>query len=240
MRTIMALADEANAFIAEHKPWEIAKQTGSEQVLQEICSLGLNLFRVLTTYLAPVLPVTARNASAFLNVELDAPGAFAALDQPLLDHTINPYKHLMQRVDPKDIENMVDDTKLTTGSTAPDKASGPLADEPIAEQINFDDFAKIDLRVARIVEAEHVEGADKLLKLTLDLGGEQRQVFAGIKSAYKPEQLKGRMTVMIANLAPRKMRFGVSEGMVLAAGAGGNDLFVLTPDEGAKPGMRVK
>ena len=240
VRSIMALADEANVFIAEHKPWEIAKQSGNEKVLHGVCSLGLNLFRVLITYLAPVLPVTARNASGFLNTELDATGAFAAIDQPLLDHPINPFKHLMQRVDPKDIEKMVDDAKTETEAAATAKAPGPLADEPIAEQIDFGDFSKIDLRVARIIEAEQVEGADKLLRLTLDLGGEQRQVFAGIKSAYQPEQLQGRLTVMVANLAPRKMRFGVSEGMVLAAGPGGTELFVLSPDEGAQPGMRVK
>jgi len=237
MRAIMALADEANAFIAEHKPWEIAKQAGNDAALQSICSQGLNLFRVLVAYLAPVVPALARKASEFLNVELDTPGAFSTLDRPLLDHEIKTFTHLMQRVDMKDIEKMVDDTK--TGTEPPKPSSAPVG-EPISETINIDDFAKIDLRVARIVEAQHVEGADKLLRLTLDLGGAQRQVVAGIKSAYQPEDLQGRLTVVVANLAPRKMRFGVSEGMVLAAGPGGKDLFILSPDEGAQPGMRVK
>jgi len=239
MRTIMALADDANAFIAEHKPWEIAKRPDSDQKLQDICSMGLNLFRVLVTYLAPVLPVIARSASEFLNNPLDTPGAFARLTQPLLAHRINHYEHLIQRVDMKDIDKMVEDAKPNTPEAQETQTPQDLS-EPIADTINIDDFSRIDLRIARIVNAEHVEGADKLLRLTLDLGGLQRQVFAGIKSAYQPEDLQGRLTVVVANLAPRKMRFGVSEGMVLAAGPGGNDLFILSPDTGARPGMRVK
>jgi methionyl-tRNA synthetase len=165
--------------------------------------------------------------------------------EPLLDHAINKFKPLMTRVDRDKISAMIEDSKedlvaeAKTSSGKPAAAS-PLDSDPIAEAVEFADFAKVDLRVVRIARAEHVEGADKLLRLTLDLGGETRNVFAGIKSAYNPEDLEGRMTVMVANLAPRKMKFGVSEGMVLAAGPGGKDIFVLNPDAGAQPGMRVK
>jgi methionyl-tRNA synthetase len=165
------------------------------------------------------------------------------LQQPLTGHVIAKFKPLMTRVEPQQIEAMVNDSKedLTAQNQGTEtKATGPLADDPIADTIEFPDFAKVDLRVVKIVKAEHVEGADKLLQLTLDLGGETRNVFAGIKSAYTPEDLEGKLTVMVANLAPRKMRFGVSEGMVLAAGPGGKELFILNPDEGAKPGMKVK
>ena len=206
-----------------------------------MCSVGLNLFRVLITYLKPVLPTMAVEAEAFLNIP-----SLQWLDiaQPLSGHTINKFKPLMTRVEQDKIDAMLAETQKllaahqTTATPKNDKKSKPM--EPIAEQIEFDDFAKIDLRIARIVKAEHVEGADKLLQLTLDIGGETRNVFAGIKSAYAPADLEGKLTVMVANLAPRKMRFGMSEGMVLAAGPGGNDLFVLHPDEGAEPGMRVK
>jgi methionyl-tRNA synthetase len=155
---------------------------------------------------------------------------------PLLDHEIQRFKPLLTRVEDKQIEAMVEESRA---GQKPDNAGGPLADNPLAQEITIDDFSRVDLRVVKIIKAAHVEGADKLLQLTLDLGGEQRNVFAGIKSAYEPEDLEGRMTVMVANLAPRKMKFGVSEGMVLAAGPGGQDLFVLNPDEGAVPGMRV-
>jgi len=235
LRTIMALADDANAFINEHKPWEIARRSGSETSLHEICSLGLNLFRVLVTLLAPVLPVTARNVGRFLNTPIDEPGTFSALDIPLTAHRIEPYEHLMKRVEKKDIDKMIDDSKPPVPAPTPSRDH-----EPVAATINIDDFARIDLRVARIVAADFVEGADKLLRLTVDLGDAQRTVFAGIRSAYQPDQLVGRLTVVVANLAPRTMRFGTSEGMVLAAGPGGKDLFILSPDEGAKPGMRIK
>ena len=238
MRQIMALADVANQYIDERKPWVLAKEAGREAEVQAICTMGLNLFRVLITFLKPVVPKLAADAEAFLGAgEL----AWDSIGEPLLATRINPFKALMTRIEKDAIDAMTDESKTTLAATeAAASPTGPLADAPIAAEIAFDDFAKIDLRVARIVKAEHVEGADKLLQLTLDLGGETRNVFAGIKSAYAPEDLEGRLTVMVANLAPRKMRFGLSEGMVLAAGPGGKDLFILNPDEGAAPGMRVK
>ena len=201
--------------------------------------MGLNLFRVLIGYLRPILPGTAEKAEAFLDVPaLD----WEALAEPLLGHRIAAFQPLMTRVDAKQIEAVTaasrEDLKAAAAPAA--KTTAKTAVEPIAETIDYADFAKIDLRVARIIDAQAVEGADKLLQLTLDLGGETRNVFAGIKAAYEPGKLIGRLTVMVANLAPRKMRFGVSEGMVLAAGPGGSDIFVLQPDEGAQPGMRVK
>ncbi len=239
MREIMALADQANQYIDEKKPWVIAKEEGRDGELQDICSTGINLYRILVAYLKPVLPVLAEKSEAFLNI---APLDWAAVATPLVDHEINKFKPLMTRIEKDRIDAMVDASKddLAARDDSASPASGPLHDDPIAPEIDFDDFAKLDLRVARIVRAEHVEGADKLLRLTLDLGGETRNVFAGIKSAYAPEDLEGRLTVMVANLKPRKMRFGVSEGMVLAAGPGGKDLWILSPDEGAQPGMKVK
>lgn len=235
IREIMALADEANRYVDEKAPWVIAKQEGQEAELSAVCSTTLNLFRVLMTYLKPVMPELAARAEAFLNVTLN----WADIEQPLLAHTVTPFKALFNRIDPVKVAAMVEASKEEQQTAAP-KATGPLADEPIAPEISYDDFAKLDLRVALIKKAEAVPEADKLLRLQLDLGGETRQVFAGIKSAYSPEQLEGKLTVMVANLAPRKMRFGMSEGMVLAAGPGGKDLFVLEPHEGAQPGMRVK
>ncbi|WP_320153084.1 methionine--tRNA ligase [uncultured Tolumonas sp.] len=235
IREIMALADEANRYVDEKAPWVIAKQEGQEAELSAVCSTTLNLFRVLMTYLKPVMPELAARAEAFLNVTLD----WADIEQPLLAHTVAPFKALFNRIDPVKVAAMVEASKEEQQTAVP-KATGPLADEPIAPEISYDDFAKLDLRVALIKKAEAVPEADKLLRLQLDLGGETRQVFAGIKSAYSPEQLEGKLTVMVANLAPRKMRFGMSEGMVLAAGPGGKDLFVLEPHEGAQPGMRVK
>ncbi len=240
VREIMALADRANQYIDEKKPWVMAKEEGKEQELQDVCSMGLNLFRLLMGYLRPILPATAEASEAFLQIE---PLIWDGLAQPLTGHGIAKFQPLMTRIEPQQIEAMVNASKedLTAQTqTEVSKATGPLADDPIADTIEFPDFAKVDLRVVKIVKAEHVEGADKLLQLTLDLGGETRNVFAGIKSAYAPEDLEGRLTVMVANLAPRKMRFGVSEGMVLAAGPGGKDLFILNPDSGAEPGMKVK
>ena len=238
MREIMGLADRANQYIDEHKPWVLIKQAGEEKTVHDVCSTGLNLFRVLITYLKPVLPKLAADAEAFLNAdELN----WNSICTPLVAHKINPFKPLMTRVEQDKIDAMTEASKDNLAAVENDKTiSGPLADDPISEEINFDDFAKIDLRIAKIIKAEHVEGADKLLQLTLDIGGENRNVFAGIKSAYHPEDLEGKLTVIVANLAPRKMRFGLSEGMVLAAGPGGKDLFILNPDEGAQPGMRVK
>jgi methionyl-tRNA synthetase len=243
-REIMALADRANQWIDEKAPWVVAKQEGRDAELRDICSLGLNLFRVLIGYLRPILPGTAEAAEAFLRI---APLTWDQLAEPLIDHEIARFTPLMTRVDPKQIQAMLEASREDlTGSdarkTKPHEIAteGHLVKDPIAETIEFADFARIDLRVARIAAADHVEGADKLLRLTLDLGGETRSVFAGIRAAYDPAELVGRLTVMVANLAPRKMRFGVSEGMVLAAGPGGKDIFVLSPDEGAEPGMRIK
>jgi methionyl-tRNA synthetase len=238
IKDIMALADRANQYIDEHKPWSKIKEAGQEQAVQAICTQGINMFRALVVYLKPVLPELARNAEAFLNAgELN----WNSPQQPLLAQSINTFKPLMTRIEKEQIEKMIDDSKQTLAPAATEtKAATKTNNDPIAAEIEYDDFAKVDLRIARIVKAAHVEGADKLLQLTLDIGGEQRNVFAGIKSAYKPEDLEGRLTVMVANLKPRKMKFGMSEGMVLAAGPGGKDLFILNPDDGAQPGMKVK
>jgi len=238
IREIIVQADKANQFIADQAPWNLIKQEGQELKVQEICTLGINLFKNLVIYLKPVVPDIATQTEAFLNHN---EFSWNDLQTPLLNHKINKFKPMITRLEAKSIDAIVEASKedLKAASVTA-VASGPLADDPISDEITFDDFAKIDLRVATIVAADHVEGADKLLQLTLDLGGEQRNVFAGIKSAYDPAKLIGRQTVMVANLAPRKMRFGMSEGMVLAAGPGGSDLFVLTPDEGAQAGMRVK
>jgi len=270
VRAVMALADQANQYIDEARPWVLIKDPARGDEVQAICTQGLDLFRILVIYLAPVLPRLAARAGVFLNRE-DL--RWAAREEALTGGTIRPYEALMTRIEPAAVEALIEASRSSlapaetagTGTPAePAAATGTpaaaipggkppappaggsgttptaAAPEPIAETIDYDTFARLDLRIARIVAAEHVEGADRLLRLTLDLGGEQRQVFAGIRSAYRPEDLTGRMTVMVANLAPRKMRFGVSEGMVLAAGPGGEDIFLLTPDTGAVPGMRVK
>ena len=235
MRVIMALADKANLYIDEKKPWLIAKEEGKDQELQDVCSVALNLFRILVAYLKPVIPALAANAEEFLNLP---PQTWPSDALPLASHKINAFKPLMTRVDPEKIAAIVEASKENLEKTEP-KAPAKRFD-PIAETIEIDDFAKIDLRIAKILKAEHVEGADKLLHLTVDIGDETRSIFAGIKSAYAPEDLIGKLTVVVANLKPRKMRFGMSEGMVLAAGPGGKDLWVLSPDAGAQPGMRVK
>ncbi|MBO1926844.1 methionine--tRNA ligase [Thiomicrorhabdus sp. 6S2-11] len=257
MREIMALADKANEYIAETAPWVLAKEEGKEAELHEVASMGINLFRVLMSYLAPVLPKTSQDAWAFLNLENPV---WDDVKSPLLDHEITKFKALMTRLEMPAIEKMVEASAQSLGTkSVPDgkkddtkpkkqkvKAEKNMSNDnnngfdALAETISIDDFAKIDLRIAKIVNAEAVPEADKLIKLTLDIGFEQRQVFAGIKAAYNPEDLIGKQTVMVANLAPRKMRFGISEGMVLAAGPGGSDLYILNPDDGAKPGMRVK
>ncbi|MFV2004417.1 MAG: methionine--tRNA ligase [Gammaproteobacteria bacterium] len=241
VREIMAQADKANVYIDENKPWVLIKEEGRADEVQKICTQGLNMFRLLMTYLKPILPITAEKSEAFLNTEFK----WATIDQPLLSHGINKFKPLLTRIEKEQIEAMthesIENQKTTENTPAEETtATGPLANDPIAAEISFDDFAKIDLRIAKIIKAEHVEGADKLLQLTLDLDGQTRNVFAGIKSAYNPEDLEGKLTVMVANLAPRKMRFGLSEGMVLAAGPGGKDLFILHPEDGAQPGMKVK
>lgn len=236
IREIMALADKANQFIDNAAPWVLIKDETKQQETHQVCSLGLNMFRVLITYLKPVLPNMGSNVETFLNDDLTWKGAQTALT----NHEINKFKPLMQRVEMDKVNKMIDESKesLLAEKNKIDPNS-PLAKEPIEAEIEFDDFAKVDLRIAKIAKAEHVKGADKLLKLTLDLGGESRQVFAGIKSAYAPEDLEGKLTVMVANLKPRKMRFGMSEGMVLAAGPGGKEIYILNPDEGSEPGMRV-
>ncbi|MFM5167434.1 methionine--tRNA ligase [Aeromonas veronii] len=236
IREIMALADKANRYVDDKAPWVIAKQEGADAELQAVCSVGINLFRVLMAYLKPVMPLLAERAEAFLAETLSWDG----IEMPLVDHTVAPFKALFSRIEPAKIEAMIEASKEDLAKELAPKVSGPLADDPISETITYDDFAKIDLRVALIKKAEAVPEAEKLLKLQLDIGGETRQVFAGIKSAYNPEDLEGKLTVMVANLAPRKMRFGMSEGMVLAAGPGGKDLWILEPQQGAQPGMRVK
>ena len=243
VREIMALADKANQYIDEQKPWSLAKEEGKEQQVQDIYSMGVNLFRVLMTYLKPVLPVMAEATETFLNIEAMN---WADISEPLTGHEINKFKPLMTRVEQEKVDALVEASKEDLKQEHDKKernASTEKVDtkiEPIADEIAFEDFAKIDLRIAKIIKAEHVEGADKLLQLTLDIGEGTKNVFAGIKSAYQPEDLEGKHTVMVANLAPRKMRFGMSEGMVLAAGPGGEDLWILEPHQGAQPGMRVK
>lgn len=235
MREIMTLADHANEYIAAREPWKLIKEPGQEAEVQRICTLGINLFRALMIYLKPVLPQVVMETEAFLN----SPLSWREPLEPLLSHRINPFQPLMQRVERSQVDAMIEANKAEQPTPSQVAApTGPLADEPIAAEIGFDDFIKVDLRVAEIVDAKAVEGADKLLQLTLDLGGETRNVFSGIKSAYKAEDLVGRLTVMVANLAPRKMRFGLSEGMVLAAGDN-EGIYLLEPDSGAQPGMRV-
>ena len=295
LREVMALADVANAYIAQHVPWDLAKKLAQDLAkgvtpdssasaqLAEVCTVSLNVFRLLTLYLKPVMPEVARAVEQFLAI---GPLTWSDAGTLLLDHKINPYQHLMQRVDPKQLDALFDgvNDKVTTddaksssanapatgaasgadasanASASASKGAQPKADASSAARsagggtastpapatapdnapISIDDFKRVDLRVARIANAEHVEGADKLLKLTLDLGTETRTVFSGIKSAYDPEKLKGRLTVMVANLAPRKMKFGLSQGMVLAAsGEDGPGVYLLEPDSGATPGMKV-
>ena len=236
MREIMALADKANAWIDEVKPWVLAREADKTLVLHDVCSTGINLFRLLMIYLKPVLPAMALKVEAFLNV---APLTWQDSQTLLFNHPVNTFEPLMTRVEADKVAAMIDASKEVLASMEPTRQP-PAWLEPVADEITFDDFARVDLRIARIVNAELVEGAGKLLRLTLDIGEpEPRNVFAGIKSAYAPEALVGKHTVMVANLAPRKMKFGVSEGMVLAAGPGGKELWILEPHEGAQPGMRV-
>ncbi len=233
VREIMALADRANQYIAEAEPWVMIKDPAQREATHRVCTQGINLFRVLMSWLSPVIPFTAEAAEAYLNCTFDD---WSAIESPLRSHRLNKFKPLIQRIEEDTVNDLIE---ASTEDLKP-ALSAALRDDPIAAEIQYDDFAKLDFRVARIVAAQQVEGADKLLQLTLDLGGVQKNVFAGIKAAYEPQQLVGRLTVMVANLAPRKMRFGLSEGMVLAAGPGGEDIFLLQPDDGAAPGMRVK
>jgi len=237
IKAIMALADIANQYIADQEPWALAKQEGTEQQVQDICSTGLNLFRMLMIYLQPIVPNMTAAAGNFLN----APMTWQDLEAPLVGHQINKFKPLMTRIETATIEAMLEDSKQELAKEEALKQVKPAESatfEPIAEEIQFTDFAKVDLRVVKITHAEAVEGADKLLRLQLDIGGESRQVLSGIKSAYTPEDLIGKLTIWVANLAPRKMKFGVSEGMILAA-ADGQGIYLLEPDNGATPGLRV-
>ncbi len=235
VRKIMSLADQANQYIDEKQPWVIAKDSQKEAELHLICTQGINLYRVLIMYLAPVLPGLAQRSEEFLNTQITADNSWDSMDQPLLNHQLNSYVHLLKRIDSTQVEKMLAAELASQSESNRDKGN-TMTD---SSTISIDDFSKIDLRVALIVEANHVDGADKLLQLTLDLGDEKRNVFSGIKAAYNPEDLVGKYVVVVANLAPRKMRFGVSEGMVLSAGPGGNDLWIISPDSGAKPGMKV-
>ena len=228
IRRIMAIADTANRYIDDQKPWVLARDAARLDEVQAVCTQGLNLFRSLMIYLMPVIPAVASKAREFLGEDA---WRWDSAAEPLLDTTINDFEPLLTRVEPEQVNRMVEQSKQTTDKAGTDGGT---------PEIGIDDFLKIDLRVARIEAAELVEGADRLVRLTLDTGGSTRQVFAGIREAYDPGTLTGRHVILVANLAPRKMRFGISEGMILAAGPGGSDIFLLSPDEGAEPGMRVK
>ncbi len=237
MREIMLLAEHANTYINDAEPWVKIKQAENKKQVQDICTVGLNYFRVIMTYLKPVLPELAGKAEAFLNTQFTLP----SLTDPLVDHNIERYKPLMTRIDAKQVEKILEATReQNEPDTMSESKKQADSHQPLKSEIDIDDFNKIDLRIATIVDAKPVDGADKLIELTLDIGIEQRTVFAGIKAAYEPANLIGRTTVMVANLKPRKMRFGLSCGMVLAAGPGGSDLFILSPDAGTEPGMQVK
>ncbi len=235
MRDIMALADGINQYIDEKQPWVAIKDENRMDEVQGVCTVGLNGFRQLIILLKPVLPRLAEQAEAFLR---SGDLGWDDLGNNLLDHAIDRFKPLMTRIEPVFIERMIEASKEDAEAEKQIQQGGGDI-EPVAPEISYDDFARLDFRIARIVAAKRVEKSDRLLQLTLDLGNETRNVFAGIANAYAPEDLEGKLTVMVANLAPRKMRFGISEGMVLAAGSGETDLFVLHPDSGAKPGMRV-
>ena len=232
VREITALADRANQYIAEHEPWKHVNDRERRDEVQGVCSLGINVFRALVVYLKPILPAMAAKAEAFLKVE---PLAWQDAGEPLVAHEIGRFKPLFTRIDRKDVDKVV---AATAAEAAAEAEAADQAEEEGSE-ISIDDFRKLDLRVAKVLDANFVDGADKLLELRLDLGDTQRTVFAGVREAYDPKTLVGRLVVVVANLAPRKMRFGVSQGMVLAAGPGGEDIFLVTPDAGAEPGMQV-
>jgi methionyl-tRNA synthetase len=249
MRLIMGLADRANPFVEENKPWDLRKDPAKARELQDVCTVALNLFRQIVVYLTPVLPRLAKQTGELLN---DPITSWSQSQTPLVGTPVAKFSHLLRRVEEKDVIAMIDPSKATAGATGGEPASAggvtqswndsgdALAAEPLAPECTIDDFAKVDLRVARVIAAEDVPEAKKLLKLTLSLGGETtKTVFAGLKEAYKPEELLGRLVVCVANLAPRRMKFGTSEGMVTAAGPGGRDVFVLYVDDGAVPGQRV-
>jgi methionyl-tRNA synthetase len=239
LREVMLLADRVNEYVDQHKPWELAKKDGMDAALHDVCSVCIEAFRLLTIYLKPVLPALAAKVEAFLNVP---PLAWADAQRALGHHTISDYKHLMQRVDPAKLDALFEPPAADPAAAA---VAAPPGGEALSDEIGIADFTKVDLRIAKIVNAEAVEGSAKLLRLTLDVGeGKLRNVFSGIAANYKPEQLVGKLTVMVANLAPRKMKFGVSEGMVLAASHADEKthpgVFVLEPFPGAVPGLRVR
>ena len=245
MRLIMELADRANPFVENAQPWVLNKDEAKHDELRDVCTVALNLFRQLAIYLSPVLPTLSKQCGELLGDEINS---WEQSQTPLLGSAVNKFKHMLARVNEKDVMAMVEESKEDNAAEAAapttdspwNDSDEPLKAEPLAETCTIDDFVKVDLRVARIVAAEHVPDARKLLKLTLSLGGDVRKtVFAGIKAAYEPEKLVGRLVVCVANLAPRKMKFGLSEGMVTAAGSGGTEVFLLSPDSGAKPGERV-
>jgi methionyl-tRNA synthetase len=254
MRQIMLLADRANKYVEDQAPWNLKKDPAKAQQLQQVCTVILNLFRQLAIYLSPVLPRLAEQTSKLLNQPIQH---WEDAQQPLVGTNVGEFEHMMQRVETKQVQAMIDESKEDappSGTTSPlsgatgdvlteaQSADGPeaLQAEPLVEQISYEEFAKVDLRIARVIAAEEVPKSKKLLRLTLSFGGDvHRNVFAGIKSAYKPEQLVGQLVVCVANLAPRQMQFGTSEGMVVASGHGGEEVFLLRPDEGAKPGQRV-
>ena len=246
IRLIMMLADEANRFVDSHAPWVLAKDESKHEELQQVCTQALNCFKALITFLSPVLPNVYAASQEFLNDKLD----FLSATTPLTNHKINKFKPLFARIDPKDVEAMIEDSKqdlkaATSAAPAPTTENAKSADSaptdyiPLAPEITIDDFVKLDLRVAQIIKAEAVPEARKLLRLELDLGFEKRQVFAGIKSAYKPEDIVGRKVIVVANLKPRQMKFGLSQGMVMAAGEGGSDIFLLSVDDKAPLGSKV-
>ncbi len=243
MRIIMGLADRANKYVDEQAPWNLKKDAARAAELQNVCTVALNLFRQLAVYLAPVLPRLASQAGDLFNRPIRR---WSEVEEPLTGLPVRPFRHMLTRVEPARVQAMIsastEDTSLGDTPTNAPPADGPeaLAAEPLVATCTIDDFVKVDLRVARVVAAEDVPDSNKLLRLTLSLGGDdRRQVFAGIKGVYRPDDLRGRLVICCANLAPRKMKFGVSEGMVLAAGAGGKEIYVLAPDSGAKPGQRV-
>ncbi len=236
VREIMALADKANQYVAQKEPWSAIKDPERREEVHGVCSQGINLFRVLITYIKPVVPKLAADAEAFLNIE---PLTWDDSQATLTDHPIKKFKALFARMERKSLDKVVEASMQTEAETADREPGGKKGEESVTDTITIDDFAKVQLRVAKVVAADFVEGADKLLQLTLDVGDHQRNVFSGIRSAYEPQDLVGKLTVVVANLAPRKMRFGVSEGMVLAAGPGGKDIFLISPDSGAEPGMEV-
>jgi methionyl-tRNA synthetase len=243
MREVMLLADRANKYVDDKQPWTLRKDSSKQEELRAVCTVSLNLFRQLAIYLAPVLPRLAAQTARLLNDDI-GPGDWLKAASPLLGNRVNKFEHFMKRVELAQVTAMIEESKSPEASAAPPvPTDGPeaLAKEPLTEQhCTYDDFVKVDMRVARVIAAEDVTDSNKLLRLTLSLGGDvRRNVFAGIKGVYQPADLIGRLVVCCANLEPRKMRFGISEGMVLAAGSGGNEIFILQPDSGAVPGQRV-